>query len=76
MEHKAKRIDKKVWQIHKGEEPLITCLHKKVECYKVGWTSEKVVTFGSPVFDTEEIAVAALKEVFEPFMEAHPEFKW
>ena len=76
MEHKAKRVDKKVWQIHKREEPLITSLHNRCECYKVGWTSETVVTFGSPVFDTEEIAQAALKEIFEPFMKAHPEFKF
>ena len=27
-------------------------------------------------FDTEEIARKAIVEIIEPFMEAHPEFKW
>ena len=29
-----------------------------------------------PGFITREIAEAAIKEIIEPFMEAHPEFKW
>lgn len=33
--------------------------------------------FGLEVyFDTEEIAEAAIKEIIEPFMKAHPEFKF
>lgn len=33
--------------------------------------------FGLEVyFDTKEIAEAAIKEIVEPFMKAHPEFKW
>lgn len=31
---------------------------------------------GESIFYSEEIAKAALKEIIEPFMKAHPEFKW
>ena len=65
MEHKAERVDKKVWIIHKHDYGL-----------KTGWVSEKVYSFGECVFDTLEIAESALKEIVEPFMKAHPEFKW
>lgn len=37
----------------------------------------KVYTFiGEVTFDTYEIAQNAIKEIVEPFMKAHPEFKW
>ena len=31
---------------------------------------------GAVAFFTREIAKNAIKEVIEPFMETHPEFKW
>ena len=65
MEHKAERVDKKVWTIHKHDSGLRT-----------GWVSEKVYSFGECIFDTLEIAESALKEIVEPFMKAHPEFKF
>jgi hypothetical protein len=64
MEHKAKRVDKKVWTIHKFDNGL-----------KTGWLSENVCSIGECIFDTLDIAEAALKEIVEPFMKAHPEFK-
>lgn len=65
MEHKGDRIDKRAWTIHKLNEKT-----------KVGWIHESVASFGEVFFDTEEIATAALKEIYEPFMKEHPEFKW
>jgi hypothetical protein len=32
--------------------------------------------FGNIYFLTENIALAAIKEIIEPFMKAHPDFKW
>ena len=32
--------------------------------------------FGVPLFATESIAQNAIKEIVDPFMKAHPEFKW
>ena len=32
--------------------------------------------FGECVFYSKEIAANAIKEIIEPFMKAHPEFKW
>lgn len=48
------------------------------ECYN----DVKVYSFtyyhyiGAVYFNTQEIAEAAIKEIVEPFMAAHPDFKW
>lgn len=38
-----------------------------------GWMQNHA---GAPNFYTKEIAKNAIKEVIEPFIEAHPDFKW
>lgn len=67
MEHKANRIDDKVWSItyNKADKEL-----------RAGWVNYQILFLNEVVFDTEEIAENAIKEVIKPFMKAHPEFKW
>lgn len=43
--------------------------------YNVVWAHEDNVYIGEITFDTKEIANNAIKEIIEPFMEAHPDFK-
>ena len=67
MKHKGNRIDDKVWSItYNGD----------TNTYRAGWVNYKVLFVAEIAFDTEEIAENAIKEIIEPFMEAHPDFKF
>ena len=69
MEHKGNEIDLKVpgWCYWIGYD--IT--NKTFKVYE----SFDIRSFGKPYFDTEEIAESAIKEIIEPFMAEHPDFK-
>lgn len=66
MEHKGKRIDDKVWSIS---------YHRDTNTFHAGWINYQVTYVGETTFDTEEIAENAIKEIVEPFMQTHPDFK-
>lgn len=66
MEHKEDSVDNKVWSIEYDPG-------KKEFC--PGWTYSKKLFLGEVTFSTMETAQNAIKEVAEPFMAAHPNFK-
>lgn len=67
MEHKGERVDDKVWSI---------TYHADTKEFHCGWVNYQVLFVAEIAFDTEEIGNNAIKEIIEPFMAAHPEFKW
>lgn len=69
MEHKGNEID---WDNTCQSKYSIISLHHKWDV-----TAEYEFNhFGVPFFYSEEIAESAIKEIIEPFMKEHPEFKW
>lgn len=67
MTHKENIIDNKVYSIKYN--------HDSKELVS-GWVHYKSLYIGEIAFDTKEIANNAIKEIVEPFMKEHPDFKW
>lgn len=70
MEHDGDKID---WNDYSTSKYYICYNHQLqiYDCYSLGWSS----TFGAPYFYSKEVAKNAIKEIVEPFMREHPEFK-
>ena len=68
MEHNADKIDwsKKEFKWSIARENNIFKVYSFNDYYYIGMV----------FFHTQEIAKNAIKEIIEPFMKAHPEFKW
>lgn len=71
MEHEGDKID---WNNADARRFVINYVHDDkqfvVDCWYI------YQQLGAVYFHTKEAAEAAIKEIAEPFMKAHPEFKW
>ena len=63
MEHKAK-----------GQPPFEICYDYKIKRWECMSVSERYNYFGSPRFDSFEIAKNAIEEIIKPFIAEHPNF--
>jgi hypothetical protein len=70
MEHDGDKID---WR--KGEFKWAICRYCTDNSFQV-YTFQQNDYIGTPYFYSNEIAINAIKEIVEPFMKEHPEFKW
>ena len=71
MEHKGNEMD---WNNNSTAKHYVYYDHRSHKCgTQFNNLNEK---FGSPYFHTKEIAENAIKEIVEPFMEQHPDFKF
>ena len=71
MEHDGDKID---WENDDNNKWCI-CYNYKRNCFGVDYDiMYNVLT--TVYFYNREIAEAAIEEIIEPFIEAHPEFKW
>jgi hypothetical protein len=66
--------DKMKWKEMHTSQFLIVYDHSTGN-YKVD-NSQFIQKIGSVYFYTQQTAENAIKEIIEPFMKAHPEFKW
>jgi len=70
MEHDGDKID---WR--KGEFKWAICRYCTDNSFQV-YSFQQNDYIGTPYFYSNEIAINAIKEIVEPFMKEHPEFKW
>lgn len=76
MEHDGNKI---VWDLEFGKIPTKFFIHYKYGIKKPHWAvcnEYNLRQVDAVYFYTKEIAEAAIKEIIEPFMKAHPEFKF
>ena len=71
MEHGAEEIN---WQDGKQQKWEVCYNHDKIKLEV--FDCRTLQTFGSVYFASYQTAWDAIEEIIEPFMEAHPEFKW
>ena len=71
MEHEGDKID---WTHTNQAKWEILYNHRGKYFEFCNWQTSQAV--GTVFFATKQIAELAVKEIIEPFMEAHPEFKW
>ena len=71
MEHKGEH--KKSWD---GRDMFHVIMHWDNNDEEFGICALSNAFGLEPRFDTKEIAKNAIKEIIEPFMKEHPEFKW
>ena len=71
MEHKGEH--KKSWD---GRDMFHVIMHWEKNDEEFGICALSNAFGLEPRFDTKEIARNAIKEIIEPFMKEHPEFKW
>lgn len=83
MEQRAlsETLNRLLWRYsmeHKDKETssYYTIFKDKSDSWRAREYHRQVINFGEIPFDTIEIAEAAIKEIVEPFMKEHPEFKW
>lgn len=71
MEHEGDKID---WNNVDFNRFVINYAHDDKQFVVDSWYVYQQL--GAVYFHTKEAAKAAIKEIVEPFMKAHPEFKW
>ena len=71
MEHDGDKID----FTNGNQSKYVIIFNKQTKSFELNqlWC---LIIIGAPYFLTRETAEAAIKEIIEPFMKAHPEFKW
>ena len=71
MENGGDKID---W--NKVDEPKYMIRYDTIDQKYSSYVSWQTTILGVPYFDTADIAERALKEIVQPFMKEHPDFKW
>lgn len=71
MENGGDKID---W--NKVDEPKYMIRYDTMNQKYSSYVSWQTTILGVPYFDTADIAEQAIKEIVQPFMKEHPDFKW